>query len=156
MKREPKVKNNGYKPPKWFQRIKPGSHGSTPSQKRLWRVISETYRKEDWEKSPTCRTCGKHLETWQVGQCGHYKAWSECNAWFKYDRKNLAIQCAYCNANFHKTNTIGGNFALYLMAIYGSDILSWIERTNQTFSGVKMHEWELVDYAARVAPHLVE
>ena len=150
-----KVANKGYKPPKWFTRIKPGAHGSTPSQKRLWRIVSETYRKEDWEKyGAMCPLCKDPIYTWQDGQLGHFHPWGACHSWFKFERKNLALICAGCNMNDSGFTAV--RFADVLKRRYGDDILTWIERTNQTFAGIKMQEWELVDYAARVAPHLVE
>lgn len=153
---ESKIANKGYKVPKWFLSIKPGSHGNTPAQKRLWRVVSETYRKQDWEVDMRCRTCSCILRDWKEGQLGHYKAWGACNSWFKYHRINLALQCSVCNANFQKTNTIGGNFLQYLQTHYKEkNIGDWIEKENQKYIGIKMQEWELVDYAAKLRPDLV-
>lgn len=154
--RRTKTTSKGYKPPKWFKRIKPGSHGSTPSQKRYWAVISELVRKEDWTKEPRCKTCGCVLASWQDGQCGHYKSFATCHSWFKYERKNLALQCPTCNANFRKDNSIGFAFGTYLISKYGTNILDWIDTENEKYRGVKIKEWEIVDKVAEMRPDLVE
>lgn len=151
-----KIAMKGYKAPRWFRSIKAGSHGSTPAQKKLWRVVSETYRQQDWKKDPRCRTCSTSLASWQDGQCGHYKAFTLCNGWFKYERKNLALQCSTCNANFHKDNAIGGYLSDYLKKTYGKNILKWIDTENQKHRGEKIKEWEIVDYVARMRPDLIK
>lgn len=153
--RPSKLSQKGYKPPAWFNAIKPGSHGNTPAQKRLWRIVSETYRQADWEEYPHCRTCDAYLPSWKDGQCGHYEAYSLCHAWFKYHRKNLALQCTTCNGNFHKTNTIGGRFVTYLKSKYGENIEQWIRQENLLYRGTKMEVWQLVEYAAKLRPDLV-
>lgn len=153
---ESKITAKGYKVPPWFNSIKPGSHGATPAQKRLWRIVSETYRQQDWEVSPHCRTCDLYLPSWKDGQCGHFIAYSLCHAWFKYHRKNLALQCSTCNGNFHKTNTIGGRFLSYLKLIYGLDIEASLIKENEYYRGAKMEEWQIVEYAAKLRPDLVK
>jgi len=150
-----KLTNRGYKVPKWFKKIKPGAHGSTPSQKRLWRIVSETYREEDWSRSPHCRTCFTHLPSWKDGQLGHFKAYSLCNGMFKYHRRNLALQCAPCNANFHKDNVIGARFIDYLRAMYGEDILRWLEKENLKHAGEKVEDWHAVDCVSTLRPDIV-
>ena len=141
--------------PAWFMAIKPGSHGTTPAQKRLWRIVSDTYRLEDWKNDPHCRTCGVYLHSWTDGQCGHYKSWAACHSWFKFERKNLALQCATCNANFQKTNVIGFVFGTYLQSKYGMSVVDWIETENEMYKGQKMKDSECVEYAAKLRPDLV-
>lgn len=153
-KTPPKLQNKGYTPPNWFKAIKPGSHGSTPSQKRLWRVVSETYREADWKEWPHCRGCGKQLASWKDGQLGHFKRYSLCNAWMKVERKNLLTICAACN--FIDDGPVYAAMAIHLEEKYGPDIIEWIEDQNLKMKGQKMQEWAIVDYAARIAPHLVD
>lgn len=151
-----KIKNKGYKPPKWFQKIKPSNgHGSSPTQKRFWRVVSETYRQEDFEKyNGRCVSCAKRLHDWKDGQLAHYKAYGACNSWFKFDRMNLALSCAACN--FRDDGPVGYAFGQELKRRHGEDILEKIEKENQKYIGQKMHEKEIVERVAIIKPELVE
>jgi len=150
-----KSPKKGYKAPKWFTSIKAGSHGNNPAQKKHWRVVSETYRKEDFEKyHGKCVSCETRLERWEDGQLAHFKAWSVCNSWFKYERKNLALSCPNCNRL--SDGVIGVNFARELQKRHGEDILFWIEAENLKYRGVKMEVWEHVDKVAKLRPDLVK
>ena len=152
---KPKTPQKGYATPKWFNKIKLGSHGNTPAQKRYWKVVSDTYRKEDFEKyKGKCVSCPAHLERWEDGQLAHYKAWSVCNAWFKYERKNLALSCPNCNRL--SDGVVGNNFAKELERRHGAHILEWIEKTNLCYRGQKLEQWEIVEKVARLRPDLVE
>jgi len=136
--------SKGYKPPKWFNSIKLGSHGSTPAQKKYWTAVREKYLQEDFIKfHGKCVTCDKHLDTWKDGQLAHYKAWSVCNSWFKYERKNLRLSCANCNRL--SDGVIGKRFADELVKQYGPDHLEWIEQENLKYRGQKMEVWEIVE-----------
>ena len=155
-KKAPSVRKGQYVAPKWFKAIKPGAHGKTPHQKKLWRVVSETYRKEDWTNyGPNCPCCGTYLESWKDGQLGHWLRYSLCNGWFKYERMNLALICSGCNMSDDAItlNKLGET----LKFRHGEDVLLWIEKTNQDpkYRGNKQELWMCVDYAAKVAPHLV-
>lgn len=150
-----RTSKKGYKPPKWFTSIKPGSHGNTPAQKKHWKIVSETYRKEDWEKyNGKCVSCETRLERWEDGQLAHFKAWSVCNSWFKYERKNLALSCPNCNRL--SDGVVGLRFAKELQRRHGDHILDWIESENEKYRGQKMEVWELVDKTAKLRPELVE
>lgn len=139
-----KTINKGYKPPKWFSSLKQGSHGNTPAQKKYWKVVSDTIRKEEFEKyNGKCITCPKILDTWQDGQCAHYKPWSVCHGFFKYERKNLALSCANCNRL--SGGEVGYRYSQELKRRYGEDILDWIESENQTHRGEKMEVWVIVE-----------
>lgn len=151
-----KASNKGYKPPQWFNSIKPGAHGKSLAQKRLWRVISETYREYDYNTfGPNCPCCGIYLERWQDGQLGHWQRYSLCNGWFKYERRNLALICAGCNMSDDAITL--WKLGETLKMRYGEDILLWIEQENKAShnKGVKQEVWMCVDYASRVAPHRV-
>ncbi len=156
-KKAPSTKKGQYVAPKWFKSIKPGSHGKTTHQKRLWRVISETYREQDWNNyGPHCPCCGIYLNSWKDGQLGHWLRYSLCNGWMKYERANLALICSGCNVSddaitLHKLGET-------LRIRYGDDILQWIEEENERPEnrGVKQELWMCVDYAARIAPHLLK
>jgi hypothetical protein len=155
VKSKRKIASRGYVVPKWFNRIKLGSHGNTPAQKRYWKVVSDTYRKADWEQyGGKCVSCPSILENWQDGQLAHYKAWSVCNAWFKFERKNLGLSCPNCNRL--SDGVIGNRFAKELQRRHGEHILDWIETTNECFRGQKMEVWEIVDKVANLRPDLVE
>lgn len=151
----PKTPNKGYKPPKWFNKIKAGAHGNTPAQKRYWKVVSDTYRLQDFnDYKGKCVSCHVTFERWQDGQLGHYKAWSVCNSWFKYERKNLALQCGGCNRR--SDGPTNEAFKKELQRRHGNNIIDWIEKTNECFRGQKMEVWELVERTARLRPDLVE
>lgn len=153
-KKTNKVVNKGYKPPKWFNAIPYGSHGSTPAQKRYWWVISQTYRQQDWETyGGRCVSCGQVLEDWKYGDLAHFKKYSVCNSWFKYQRENLALSCKGCNAR--DDGVVGYRFGEELKRRYHDGIIDWIEKTNQTFSGQKIETWELVDKVRQLRPDLV-
>lgn len=154
-KSKPKTATKGYKPPKWFNKIKPGAHGNNPAQKRYWRVVSETYREEDFdEHGGKCVSCETRFESWRDGQLGHYKAWAVCNSWFKYERKNLALQCGGCNRR--SDGPTNERFKAELQRRHGKHIFDWIEKTNECFRGQKMEVWEIVERVAKLRPDLVE
>jgi len=149
-----KTTKKGYKCPKWFSSIKAGSHGNTPAQKKHWRVVSETYRKEDFDKyHGKCVSCETRLERWEDGQLAHFKAWSVCNSWFKYERKNLALSCPNCNRL--SDGMVGLKFARELQKRHGENILDWIDRENLKYRSIKMEVWEHVDKVAKLRPDLV-
>lgn len=151
-----KASEKGYKAPKWFTSIKVGAHGKTPAQKKLWRVVSETYREHDYNTyGPNCPCCGIHLERWQDGQLGHWQRYSLCNGWFKYERKNLALICAGCNMSDDAITL--WKLGETLKMRHGEDILLWIDLENKAShnKGVKQEVWMCVDYASRIAPHRV-
>lgn len=140
----PRTSYKGYKPPKWFTSLKPGSHGNTPAQKKYWKVVSDTYRKEDFERyGGKCVSCPTRLERWEDGQLAHYKAWSVCNSFFKYERKNLALSCPNCNRL--SDGIVGHNFGEELKRRHGDKILDWIQSENEKYRGQKMEVWEIVE-----------
>lgn len=149
-----KVSHKGYKPPKWFMKIKPGSHGSTPAQKRYWKVISDTYREADWKKYKCCVSCKQRIEHWKDGDLAHFKKYSVCNSWFKFQRENLALSCKGCNQR--DDGPVGHAFGEELKRRYHKGILEWIESTNQAFKGQKMETWDIVERTAQLRPDLVE
>lgn len=154
-KRKSKDLSKGYKPPKWFTRIKPGGHGNTPAQKRLWRVVSETYRQEDIDRwGAFCPCCGKPFETYHDAQLGHWLRYSLCNSWMKFERVNLAAICPGCNYLDDAITLQKLGEALRLR--YGEDTLLFIEQENLRMRGKKIETWAIVDYVARLRPDLVE
>lgn len=153
-KKATKTLNKGYKPPKWFIALKPGSHGYTPSQKKYWKALSDFYRQEDFEKyNGRCPICQRSVDDWTYLQLGHFHRYSLCNGWMKFERKNLLGICAGCNQNDGGLTSI--KFANALKAKYGEDIIDWIETENEKHRGEKIHEWELVDKLSQLRPDLV-
>lgn len=153
--RKKKSRLETYKPPKWYMKLPVGSHGQTPAQKRFWKLISDTYRKADWEQyDGKCVSCGKKLEHWKDGDLGHFKKHSVCNSWFKFQRENLALQCKGCN--MRDDGMVGYKFGEELKRRYHKGIIEWIEETNKAFAGQKIETWDLVERAARLRPDLVE
>lgn len=154
-KKATKVPNKGYKPPKWFMSLPTGSHGSNPVQKRYWKVISDTYRKDDWEKyKGKCVSCGKYIEDWKLGDLAHFKKYSVCNSWFKFQRENLALSCKGCNQR--DDGVVGHAFGEELKRRHHKNIIEWIEKTNLSFKGQKMEAWEIVERVEKLRPDLVK
>lgn len=118
-----------YIPPAWFMAVKPGAHGNSPAQKRLWRIVSEYVRQRDFKKyHGKCVSCSKTLDSWQDGQAAHFKPWSVCNGSFKYNVDNLALSCYFCNMN--SGADIGYRFGEEMKRRHGKNHLDWIEQQN--------------------------
>jgi hypothetical protein len=147
-----KLATKGYVVPAWFNAIPLGSHGSNPAQKRLWKVCSDTYRLEDWTEDPRCRACGTELESWKDGHLGHFKKYSLCNSWFKFDRMNLSLICPACNYLDDGPTLFA--FGNYLCDKYGPNHIARIEIENEAQRGKKMEVWEIVAKVQEIAPHL--
>ena len=153
-KKGSKSGKKGYEVPKWFKPIKLGSHGSSPTQKKLWTVVREKYLQEDFiQFEGKCVTCNTRFERWQDSQLAHYRAWSVCNSFFKYERKNLRMSCSNCNRL--SDGVIGKRFADALVAQYGEDHLDWIETENLKYRGQKLEEHILVGMAEKINPLLI-
>jgi len=150
-KKGSKSPKKGFQVPKWFKSIKLGSHGSSPTQKKLWTVVREKYLQEDFiQFQGKCVTCNTRFDRWQDSQLAHYKAWSVCNSFFKYERKNLRMSCSNCNRL--SDGVIGKRFADALVAQYGADHLDWIETENLKYRGQKLEEHILVGMAEKIDP----
>jgi hypothetical protein len=149
-----KVATKGYKPPKWFTSLPAGSHGNTPAQKKAWKAISQLVRRRDFEQyGGKCVSCPTRLSDWREGDCGHYKAWSVCHGFFKYEVSNLALQCKGCNRL--SDGTVGTRFGIELQRRYGKSHLDWLEKENEKHRGEKLEEWLLVELTAKLRPDLV-
>lgn len=147
-----KITNKGYKPPDWFRSIPLGSHGSNPTQKRYWKVVSNLVRQRDFKKyHGKCVSCNARLERWEDGQAAHWKAWSVCNSYSKYELLNLALSCSNCNRL--SDGQIGTLFGKELQRRYGVNVLTLIEEGSNKLRGVKMQDYEIV---ARVEKLLEE
>lgn len=150
-----KTNSKGYKTPAWFNKIPYGSHGNNAVQKRYWKLISDTYREEDFIKyKGKCVSCPLVLDHWKDGDLAHFKRYSVCNSYFKYERKNLALSCKGCNRN--DDGVVGFRFGEELKRRHGDHIIEWIEKTNLAYRGQKIEAWELVEKASRLRPDLVE
>lgn len=154
-----KLSGKGYKPPAWFNRIKLtySEHGNTTAQKRLWRVITDTYRKEEWEMyGPFCPVCGQSLPDWRDGQMLHWFRYSLCNSWLKWERRNMIFGCRDCNLKDDEITN--WKISELLRLRYGEDILLWIEQENLRLqqARLKIETWHIVDYVARLRPDLVK
>lgn len=146
-----KTKPKGYQAPDWFFAIKPGSHGSTPAQKRLWRVVSEFVRQRDFLRyNGRCVSCSHVFGHWKEAQAGHYMPFSICHSWYKFNPENIHAECASCNTALYRSGAhIGHAFGEELKRRYGPDILTKIAANNQKYRGQKMETWEIVDTAAK-------
>jgi hypothetical protein len=138
----------GYKTPAWFNAIPVGSHGNTPAQKRYWKVTSDFVRQRDFEKSKRCVSCSAFLDDWRDGDAAHYRAWSVCNAWFKYEVTNIALSCKNCNRL--SDGSIGFAFGEELKKRHGEDHLKWIEKENLKHRGEKLEDWLIVERVGKM------
>lgn len=111
----------------WITKIKPGSHGSTPTQKRYWRVVSDSVRIRDWYKYKRCIACNNPIYNWQDSQAGHYRAWAVCRGYSKWDKLNIFGECAICNTGFNG-NEIGAMFKEGIIKRYGQDRIEYINK----------------------------
>lgn len=138
-----------YKPPAWFTKIKPGSHGNTPTQKRFWRVISCFVRQRDFiEQKGCCVSCDTTLQRWQDGDAAHFKRFSVCNSYFKFNPDNVALSCKNCNRN--DDGVVGHAFGEELKRRYGRDHLDWIEEENLKYKGIKLETHKIVEEVERL------
>lgn len=150
-----KTKRKGFVTPTWFNKIPYGSHGSNAAQKRFWKLVSDTYRRADFYKyKGRCVSCSAVLEDWKDGDLAHFKRYSVCNSYFKYERKNVALSCKGCNRN--DDGVVGYHFGEELKRRWGDDVIAWIERENLKYRGQKIETHTLVDMAAKLRPELVE
>lgn len=151
-------RNNGYVVPKWFKSLPVGSHGSTPSQKKAWKVVSDYVRQRDFLLyNGECVSCDFRFSDWHYGHAGHFKPWTMSNAMHKFSTKGIALQCPTCNYNLKRSNAVTGHiFAEKLQQRLGPNILRDLEQENKAWEGKKIEEWMLVDMVAKLAPHLVK
>lgn len=73
------------------------AHGSGTYQKRLWKITSDYVRIRDWHQYGVCVATGTRIEHWSQGQAGHLKPYSNCNALYKFDVRNIHMQSASSN-----------------------------------------------------------
>ena len=129
-----------YKPPDWFTKIKLGSHGNNPYQKRYWRVVSCLVRQRDEQYG--CVSCPTKYKKWSDYDAAHFKRYAVCNSYFKFDPLNIAASCKACNRN--DDGVVGHAFGEELKRRYGNDHLVWIEEENKHYKGKKMENHEIV------------
>jgi len=148
-----KTKNKGYVVPKWFNSVPTGSHGNTPTLKRYWKATSDFIRQRDFKLyGGKCVSCDRILADWREGDCGHFKKYSVCNAWFKFNHSNLALQCKKCNQR--EDGIVGHAFGESLKQREHPQIIEWIEKTNECYRGQKMQQWEVVEKVVEMWPDL--
>jgi hypothetical protein len=147
----------GYQVPAWFTAIKPGSHGSTPTQKRYWRVVSEYVRQRDFDLYGTCVSCPYHFQSWEEAQAGHWLPYSICNSYYKFDPTfNIAAQCSSCNMALRRSGAhVGHAMGEELKRRHGDHILEQIRKDNLSYKGKRIEEWVAVDKVATLRPDLV-
>ena len=124
----------------WINKIKDGSHGHGKWQKRYWRVVSDTVRIRDWYKYKTCICCGRRISSWKELQAGHYKAWSVCKGYSKWDMKNVFGQCGICNTGFNG-NEVGVKFKEGILARYGQERMDYIDMLSK-YPSEKMDDFK--------------
>lgn len=133
-----------YKAPAWFTKIKLGSHGNNVAQKRYWRFISCFVRQRDFrDQKGCCVSCPSILKRWQDGDAAHFKRYSVCNSYFKFNPDNIALSCKNCNRN--DDGVVGHAFGEELKRRYGKDHLEWIEEENNKFRGKKLETHKIVE-----------
>lgn len=63
----------------------------------FWWLLSRKVRQRDFKRWGSCINCGKRLNSWQEGQCGHYLSAEKCGFLLLFDETNLALECKGCN-----------------------------------------------------------
>lgn len=111
----------------WIKKIPQGSHGHGKYQKKLWKVTSDYVRIRDWYEFKRCISCNKIVEHWSSLQGGHFRAFSICRGYSKFDEVNVFGQCAKCNTAYD-SNLIGKEFAKNIVARYGQSRLDLLEK----------------------------
>lgn len=138
-----KVKKEVYTPPAWFKKVKPGAHGNNLAQKKFWRVISCFVRQRDQRKYGKCVSCPTKCKRWQDYDAAHFKRYSVCNSYFKFNPHNIAASCKNCNRN--DDGVVGHNFGEELIRRYGPQHLEWIEEENLRQRGKKLETHKIVE-----------
>lgn len=130
---------------KWINKIPFGSHGSSPLQKRLWKLVTDYVRIRDFKLG--CISCGKKTEHWSELQGGHYRPYTKCKGYTKFDYRNVFAQCAYCNSRMNDDKFEGGRiFAENIIKRYGQERLDLINSFT-TGSPVKIEIPKLIEMA---------
>jgi len=110
----------------FISKIPQGTHGSNKYQKKLWKIVSDYVRIRDWYDYGNCIACSQKILHWQNGQAGHYRAWSVCRGYTKFDDVNIFLECASCNTGYD-SNAIGVNFKNGIIKKYGKDRLEILD-----------------------------
>lgn len=124
----------------WIKSIPPGSHGSTPEQKKLWKLVTDYVRIRDFHCYGTCISCNGKFDTWKEAQGGHYISYTKCKGTLKFAYQNCFAQCAFCNSRMNDNKWVGGRiFAENIVKRHGYEWLELIE----TFSKGEPNKIEL-------------
>lgn len=111
----------------YLTKIPTGSHGSNPTQKRYWKIVSDIVRIRDWHKYKRCISCKKYIYSWKELQAGHFKSWATCRGYSKWDTLNIFGQCAYCNTGFNG-NEVGALFKEGIIERHGQERMDYINK----------------------------
>lgn len=112
----------------WLSKIPSGSHGSGKYQKKLWKVTSDFVRIRDFHKYKRCISCHRRPSAWndQYWQACHYRAYSVCKGYSKWDVKNIFGGCGYCNTGWN-ANEIASVFKNSIIERYGKERLDILD-----------------------------
>ena len=119
-----------------------GDHGHGKYQKKLWRVVSDTVRIRDFYKYRKCIACVRFIPNWKYLQAGHYRAWSVCNGFSKWDMSNIFGECPICNTGFNG-NEVGAKFKEGILSRYGQKRIDYID-TMRKYPSEKMDDFKCV------------
>lgn len=117
----------------WLKKIPLGSHGTGIYQKKLWKVVSDYVRIHDWYMfNGKCVSCNKYFPHWSAFHAGHYRPFSVCKGYDKFNKINIFGQCPFCNSaggRINKdTHSVGHNFAMNIVVRYGLERLEFLEQ----------------------------
>lgn len=113
--------------PRWLTQVPQGSHGASIYQRKLWKVTSDYVRIRDFYIYGACISCQRRMNSWKEGQAGHYKAYSVCRGYSKWDLDNIFMQCSTCNTAYDG-NVVGRMFAEGIVERCGKERLETLER----------------------------
>lgn len=133
--------------PSWLKAIPESqAHGSGTCQKRLWRVVSDYVRIRDWHAHKVCVATGTRINHWTEGQAGHLKPYSNCNALYKFDVRNIHMQSA--SSNKWGNRDTWKEYEKVVRA-RGYDIDAF-ERENRKATGASLRDSEVIEQIKRV------
>jgi len=134
--------------PPFIKSIPIGSHGRTPIQKKVWKLVSDYVRIRDWYKYKGISVTGQYIPHWKEGDAGHFIGWTSCNNLFKFDVRNIHLQQS--NSNRLSSMADGEKFANTLKKRYGEDYTDMLHKENLKLQGGKLDDYKLIEYAREI------
>ena len=140
--------------PSFLKCIPIGSHGKTPIQKKVWKLVSDYVRIRDWYKYKGISVTGQYIQHWKEGDAGHFIGWTTCNNVFKFDVRNIHLQQS--NSNRLSSMADGERFAKTINERYGQNYTDFLHSENNKLHGGKLNDYDLIEYAKEIIEKMKE